>query len=370
VPRLLAGLKIILACRRWRRITGFLDETEPLYRFGAESGMIRDDPHASATRILPERDRRRLDSAMKQEPQISTLVRTLLSVGFRIKDTHHKPSYLALSAARRDEFGVENRYLFACVAADRELSEDDVRSLRKLAKHEASALVAVGRVSTAQAGDVVMTTEELLGRLGGPVLALLPLEPEFPERLRILGHNALPTGISGKPDTLFEEYVHAGLQFILQDRVVRYGQERLFEALPDGLVAGHRSPLMLYDAKAAKEGYELNANSIRQFADYVRGFHGRYEAFTGRLFAFLLVSGHFQIEDNLEERSAQLYADCMVPLRTSTADEMAKIIALLADRPSFRQVVDWKAIFSRTIITADAVKQNLDARLRDGVIHS
>src|SRR5260370_24343246 len=112
---------------------------------------------------------------MYQGPPIATLVRTLLSVGFRIKDTQLKPSYLALSAARRDEFGVENRYLFACVAADRELSEDDVRSLRKLSQYEASALVVVGHFSVACPDIAVMTSGELFGRRGGPVLALLPL---------------------------------------------------------------------------------------------------------------------------------------------------------------------------------------------------
>lgn len=178
-------------------------------------------------------------------------------------------------------------------------------------------------------------------------MALLPLEAKFPERLRILGDNELPPGMAGKPDNLFEKYVHPGLQFVLQDRVVRYGQERLFEALPDGLVAGHRSPLMLYDAKAAKDGYEINSTTIRQFADYVRIFHTRYEGFTGRLFAFLLISGHFQVQGNLEERSSQLYADCTVPLRTCTAHEIANIIALLAERPSYRQAIDWKTIFRR-----------------------
>ncbi len=207
-------------------------------------------------------------------------------------DTHHKPSYIALNAGRRDEFGVETLYLFACVADDRELSEEDIRSLKKVAQHEGSSLVVVGSLSQTPDDVAILSSKELLGRLGGPILALLPLEPEFPDRLRTLGHNELPAGITGKPDTVFEEYVHAGLQFILQDRVVRYGQERLFEALPDGLVAGHRSPLILYDAKAAKSGYEINSTTIRQFADYVRTFHARYEGFTGRLFAFVLISGH------------------------------------------------------------------------------
>lgn len=103
-------------------------------------------------------------TSMEQGPVISTLVRTLLSVGFRITDTHHKPSYIGLSAARRDEFGVENRYLFACVAVDRELAEDDVHSLKKVAQHDGTALVIVGRVSPTPSDVAVMSDKELFGR--------------------------------------------------------------------------------------------------------------------------------------------------------------------------------------------------------------
>jgi len=305
---------------------------------------------------------------MRDALPLPTVVRTLLSVGFQIVTTEHKPSYIGIVASRVDEFGVPNRYLFACVALDRALPEEDVVVLQKLADHHKAALVVIGTVATARRDLGVMTVEELLGRLGGPVSALLPLELGYPKALAILGHNSLPPGVAGKPDTLFEEYVHAGLQFILQDRVVRYGQERLFEAVPDGLVAGSRSPLMIYDAKASKDGYDVTANSIRQFADYVRTFHRRYESFTGKLYAFLLVSGHFETKGTLEDRSAQLFADCEVPLRTLASEEMSKIVALFAERPTYRLAIDWRAIFSKTIITAASVEANLEARGRDRVI--
>jgi hypothetical protein len=305
---------------------------------------------------------------MKDALLLPTVIRTLLSVGFQIVTTEHKPSYIGLIASRIDDFGVKSRYLFACSASDRTITEDDQVALQRLANHHNAALVVIGSVAVASAQVPVLTVEELLGRLGGPVKALLPLEPGYPEALSILGHNELPPGFAGKPDTIFEEYVHAGLEFTLQDRVVRYGQERLFEALPDGLVAGHRSPLMMYDAKAAKSGYEVTANSIRQFGDYVRTFHSRYESYTGRLFAFVLVSGHFETEGSLEDRCSQLFADCGVPLRTLTAEEMARIVALFADRPRYRGAIDWRSIFSKTIVTAASVEENLEARKRDGVI--
>jgi hypothetical protein len=248
------------------------------------------------------------------------------------------------------------------------ISQDDLAALERAAQYERSALVVVGAATASDPVVPILSVHEFLGRLGGPVPALIPLEREYPERLRVLGHNALPSGLAGKADTIFEQYVHAGLQFILQDRVLRYGQDRLFEALPDGLVAGHRSPLMLYDAKAAKYGYDVTVNSIRQFADYVRKFHSRYETFTGRLYAFLLISGDFAAEGTLEERSAQLFSECGVPLRTVTSEEMSKIVALFAERPSYRQAVDWKNVFSKTVITEAVVEENLKARIQDGVI--
>lgn len=275
---------------------------------------------------------------------------------------------MSLTVGRRDEFGVENRYVVACCEQDYELSEGDIRSIERYADSERAAAVAIGRSGSSSESLQMMKLDEFLGRLGGPVSALLPLEPEYPERLRVLGHNSLPAGLAGRPDDLFEEYVHAGLEFILHDKVVRYGQERRGEAVPDGFVSGRRSLLMLYDAKAAKDGYQVTRETIRQFADYVRKFHEQYETYTGRLFCFLAISGHFASEETLEDRSAQLYADCGVPLRFLTAEEMAGIVAIFADKPSYRQAIEWKLIFARPSITAEAVQRNLQARERDAVI--
>ena len=305
---------------------------------------------------------------MEQEQVLPTIVRTLLSLGFLIVHSNRNPSYIALTIARIDEFGVQNRYLMACCDIGITLSGGDVRSLQKQAKHEGTALVVVGAVESRDSSLPVMTLDDFLGRLGGPVSALLPLEPAYPDQLRILGHNALPAGLVGKPDDLFEKYVHAGLQFVLQDRVVRYGQAHLFEAVPDGLSVGRRSPLMLYDAKAAADGYEITRDTIRQFSDYVRCFHERYEAYTGRVFCFLVVSGDFHAAETLEARSNQLYADCQVPLRFLPAAEMASIVSLLANRPTYRQSLDWKAVFSNTIVRVTAVQKHLEASCRDGVI--
>jgi hypothetical protein len=76
-------------------------------------------------------------------------------------------------------------------------------------------------------------------------------------------------GVSGRPDVLFEEYTHVALQFLLADRVIRYGQERRGEAVPDGIAFAQGQAILPYDAKAYAGGYEVSRDSVRQFGDYV-----------------------------------------------------------------------------------------------------
>lgn len=138
--------------------------------------------------------------------------------------------------------------------------------------------------------------------------------------------------------------------------------------MPDGLVLGRDSLHLLYDCKAAKDGYEISRTSIRQFADYVNNFHSRYEGYVGKLHAFLVISGKFKSDETLEGRSRELYAECKVPLVFLTAIELGKIIALFADRPVLRQCVDWRVIFSNVSVSVASVESNIRAREKDKVI--
>jgi hypothetical protein len=290
-----------------------------------------------------------------------------MGAGFTILNTIRKPSYLAFTVRRFDEFGVENRYLIVC--PDRAaLTDSDADALVKIGRGERAAVVVVGVVATERQEISALRMDKFLARLGGPVAALLPLDPAYPEQLCVLGHNTLPSDMTGEADDRFEEYVHAGLQFLLHERVIRYGQERLFEVVPDGFIAGRHAPLMLYDAKAAEKGYDVSRQSLRQFADYVRRFHSQYEEYAGRLHCFIVISGHFNSDDSLQERSSQLYAESGVPLCFLMAQEMSEIVRLMADRPAFRQAIDWRAIFSTPIVLASTVEKQLNARVRDAVI--
>jgi len=252
-------------------------------------------------------------------------------------------------------------------AGDGPISHADSEILKKIALHSRASLVIVTSNTDLPSDLVVVSKNQFFGRLGGIVSSVVPLEPEYGSQLVILAKNKLPPGLVGKADDLFEAYVHAGLQFLLRGRVIRYGQNRRFEVVPDGLVLGSNAPLMLYDAKAASEAYEFSRTAIRQFSDYARHFQNRYEQYVGRLHAFVVISDSFQDQTALMDRSNELYAECSVPLVCFTARGLAETVSLFADSIAFRAIVDWKTIFAPPLLRIEMVREAIEARRRDRI---
>jgi hypothetical protein len=85
-----------------------------------------------------------------------------------------------------------------------------------------------------------ITPQRFYDLLGGVVRPDLLLRADLADTLEAFGHNKTYPGFTGSPDDLLEEYVKEGLQFLLESRGYRYGQNRLFESLPDGLVLARK----------------------------------------------------------------------------------------------------------------------------------
>jgi len=301
------------------------------------------------------------------DERMTTAVRTLVGNGFTLDRVLRKPRYLVLDCTRLDEFGAEIPY--AIVVADGMLGDGDLRSIERDAKIGGGRhVVLIGEQPPTTVPCV--TWDTFLARLGGPIKTWLPLEPTFKSQLEMLGHNCLPDALAGRPDELFEEYVQAALQFVLANRVHRYGQERRFEVRPDGIAfAGPSAATCLYDAKAYRDGFSVERSAIRQFADYVHDFHQRYEHYLGRVRAFLLISGHFQDSpESIQERSSELLAECGVPLCCVSADVLGDSVALLAQHPAYRRGLDWVRLFSRARLQAPDVRKELQAAMKDGLV--
>ena len=298
--------------------------------------------------------------------ELATFIRTLVGAGLTVTTAITKPNCLVVSATRSDEFGLPSNYVFAYGTAG-SFSSAHCATLAKVAKESRAALVIAGEASAPPKSGVVITKDDLLAKLGGPVLSLLPLEPDYAAQLVALGSSKLPSGLTGRADDLFEAYVHAGLQFLVRGRVLRYGQKRRFEALPDGL-AFDNAPLMLYDCKAAESEYSITKESIRQFGDYIRDFRKRYGKYLGQPHAFLLISSTFQSDKHITGKSNELYADCHVPLVCMTAQTLAECVEIFADRPRYRMAIDWARIFVPPTVDTAAVRKQVEAREKDRIM--
>ncbi len=211
---------------------------------------------------------------------------TLGASGFAIEKVDRKSGYSMFVASRLDEFGLSHKIAFV-VSESGEFSAEEVNAAKFAAEYLKSYPVFVGITAN---GTKTIEWDTFMTLLGGAVFDKHPLESQFGTELETLAFNQLPAGLSAKPDTHFEIYARNAIQFLLGINVVRYGQDRLFEARPDGIILSRQSFNALYDAKAYSDSYPVDADSIRQFASYVREFQSRYSAQIPRVNSFIVVS--------------------------------------------------------------------------------
>jgi hypothetical protein len=280
------------------------------------------------------------------------VIRTLAVNGFVVSRVARRAFGMYVDCERIDLFG--NAIPYRIFLAERDLSKAEIAAAARNANREGFSPVLIGGDSLGKM--TAFRIGSFQARLGGPVPSLLPLLADYGARLETLGSNARVTGLSGDPEDLYEEHVYAGLQFVLNSRVVRYGNQYTGTVLPDGAAIVGGRPLLMYDAKAASgAGYSVTRNTIRQFADYVTHFHRSYEAFLGRLHAFLVVSSDFRSNSNKSARSAELIAECGVPLVYMRSATLAHLVSRMAHRPVLRNILRWPEVFTPPEITKLAI---------------
>lgn len=297
-------------------------------------------------------------------PDLTIAVRILITGGFVLQNVQRQPGYALISAVRSDEFGAIHHYCFAL--SESTFSQQQIEAAKIASIHHTAQLILVG----SGVYDVpTVTWDRFVNLFGGPIFSMSPLEPEFGKNLVQLGHNQMPVGLEGRADDLLELYVHAALEFTLGGRVIRYGQERRFEARPDGLAIPGSNFTALYDAKAYTEGYEVTIEAIRQFSSYVNEFKSKYEAYLPRLNSFLVISGSFPHNDEiLDRRSRDFLAVCGVPLSFITAETLAQIVSLLTEHTATRRSINWSRIFTNPVVKYQQVESEVKVLHRDGII--
>lgn len=298
--------------------------------------------------------------------QFSNTIATLVTNGFHIhKIDRLSPKDVIINARKYDRLGAEVRYSIM-------FSNDN---------HETALIESLNKISIAYnshpiyVNDNYTTTDfsshtqkSFFDFFGGIINTGLTLIPDLPTILNELGHNRLPTSLSGNPEDLHELYVAECLQFILQSPTRRYGQERAFESLPDGIVLG-KGFMILVDSKAYSSGFSFQADDIKRFEFYVEDFNNRYSQFFGRVFTFLVVSGNFTDSGkSIQGRSEELYKKCGCKLSCLASKVLGDIVQLIQQKPRERTSIKWENILINQQIEMKYVNQEIK-RIQKDKIH-
>lgn len=305
----------------------------------------------------------RTKSKAKGTSGLADLLRTLLANGFHLDSAKRVTSSACILHIHNFDI-FETRANYSLLYAPRVLPESIIQGFLSEAKRSRTQPIGLGLITS----TVFTCFEEqtFFKKLGGAVNSSLILNPKLEDILHSLGHNKVPNGISGDADDLLEEYSAECLRFILNHSARRYGIERRFESVPDGVALGSNGLVFYFDSKAYRKGYEISADDIRRFADYSADYNRKYEALLGRLHVFMVITGTFkQTRPILAQKSEELYSKCQTPLCCMTARELGLITILLQGNNRFRTALNWKKLLASPIVTFAAVSEQLRTLRKD-----
>lgn len=294
------------------------------------------------------------------------LFTTLLTNGFQIDKTDRfANSNIILNIRKFDKLGAEVKYSILFTDNKEELGITS--SLITVANdYNAKPIIVCDNFKSTKC--ISFTFKEFFSFFGGLINTGLLLIPDLPNILESLGKNLLPKGLEGDPDTLHEIYVKESLQFILQSPTRSYGQDRLFESLPDGLVICKNKMQILYDSKAYSKGFDFSADDIKRFASYVIDFNDRYSRTIGEVFTFTVITGRFKANPKtIQKRSDYLYSLCSCKLSCIESRELGDIVQQLQIEPEVRSSIDWKHIFSALMINKALVNKEISRIKKDNI---
>lgn len=295
------------------------------------------------------------------------IISTLITNGFHISKVERlSGNNQIINTYKFDKLGAAVRY--SILFSDNSGTDNIIKYLKGVSKRYKSRPIIVSDIISTP--DLkIFTKDEFFNTLGGYVNTGLILIPNLEEVLDILGHNNLPIGLSGKPDDLHEIYIAECLQFIMSSPTKRYGIDRLFESLPDGIVLGKDKYMILLDSKAYSKGFEFSADDIKRFASYILDFNQRYSQFFGSIFTFVVVTGKFNDSvQSIENKSDELYKLVNCKLTCIQSKELGQIVELIKTKPELRLSLNWKNIFTETIIEKRHVQREI-TRVEKDKIH-
>ena len=302
-------------------------------------------------------------------PKLRNIVRTILLNGYII-ESFARPAtdaYLIL-VRKRDILGGEARIvlLFADIVSSGLLS----RLVGDARQHNAAAVHVSQRIQNGIGNGIQqIALPEFYNLLGGEIRTDRIFAKNLRHVMDELGHNRLPTSFSGKPDDLLEAYTEECLEFLLECPVRRYGQERRFEPLPDGLALGRNKFNLYFDSKAYAREFHPSKDDIRRFASYVQDFNTRYSSYVGPISLFLVVSGSFSTDKSaITEKINDFYAECATPMAFVCAKDLADAVSKCASSDSRRAAINWRRVLVPQVFEMSRLRKELLRVSKDAIV--
>ena len=298
--------------------------------------------------------------------EISNIVSTFITNGFEIEQMERFPKgNIIFNILKLDKLGAIVKYSILFTKDKDETSLTD--SLITFSKTFASKPLIVSD-NFVSANCTTHPFQKFYDFFGGIINTGLILIPNLPDILEELGLNKLPAVLQGDAFDLHELYVKECFQFVLQSPTRRYGKDRLFESIPDGIVICKNGMMILYDSKAYSKGFDFTADDIKRFASYVDEFNKRYSAVLGKVFTFTVITGKLNpTEKAIGNRSKELYKKCNCTLSCITSRELGNIVQFLQKEPDIRVSILWKNIFAELIIDAALVQKEITRIKKDNL---
>lgn len=295
-----------------------------------------------------------------------SIVRTLVSSGFQIEGAERPaPNTIIVNCYSRDRLGSLAR---SCIMFAPKITKN-LQELLESKSSESGATPIIVSPECVGIDPPKLAISEFDRLLGGRVETHLVSLPNIEDVFQKLGHGVVSIQSDLSADDLLEEAVKESLQFMLEGDARRFGQDRLFESLPDGVAFGLDQFSIYFDAKAYGTGFHPSSDDIIRFAGYVNDYNSRYSRFLGTLHAFLVVTGAFSKSGSaLDKKAEQFYAKCKTQIVFLKSADLGAMVKLFQGQSHLRKNVDWKSVFSTRHGTKSQLQNELTRITKDNLI--
>jgi hypothetical protein len=288
------------------------------------------------------------------DQSVAIAVRTLLAAGFTITGSRTYPRYVEVTCVRRDVLGTTVPYLLA-LTNEAEFSPAEIEDVKYSAK--ARDMLPAFVASAPQEGQ--MSWNEFYDALGGEVPSWKALSKNYGELLTTASNNELPPGFGGEAWLLFETLVADGLEFALGRRVRRLGGKARGRTVSDLVAQLPDYSLLVVDAKATGNEFDVNKPNLRPLGEYVRKQVIR-QAGQNEVLSALVVSSRFaQDGGELMEQCLDFQAEYGLPVCFLRAEALRTVVQSLSDVSSLRNALRWRHIFRGGLVDPDIVQKEI-----------